>query len=967
MAQAEAAATGKTTATKWVYRFEEGSGGMRALLGGKGAGCAEMTRAGLPVPPGFTITTEACIAYYEFGKQFPPGMWEQTLEALRDVEAKTGKRFGDRANPLLVSVRSGAALSMPGMMDTVLNLGLNDETVQGLVQLTGNERFAYDAYRRFISMFGRIVQDISAEHFDKLLEEAKKRRGAGLDTDLDATALREVVAAFKEVTQRETGAPFPTDPLEQLRQAIGAVFASWMGKRAVDYRNFYKLPHDLGTAVNVQTMVFGNMGNDSGTGVAFTRDPTTGKAELWGEFLINAQGEDVVAGIRTPAKIEEMAEALPEAYKEFQQIARRLEQTYRDVQDLEFTVERGRLYMLQTRSAKRSPQAAVTTAVDMAREGVISRDEALMRVEPDQVQAILVPRFVPEAVEAARRDGRLVTKGRDASPGAAVGKAVFDAERAQEMGQAGERVILVRPETSPDDIHGLIAAQAVLTARGGTSSHAAVVARGMGKPAVVGAETVSIDLRGRSLTADGRTVKEGEWLALDGSTGEVFAGELPTIAPNLEEQHDLVELLGWADEARRLGVWANADYPRDAERAREFGAEGIGLCRTEHMFMEEERLPLVQQMILAAPAAARAKAAVGLDQRRAEVQAARMRQTEISGDTGTMAADLAALETALADAEAKLVGDAAWQQYTSALDQLLPIQRGDFKGLLKEMAGRPVIIRLLDPPLHEFLPKFEDLLVEVTELRVRGNDPARLAERERLLAAVNSMREANPMLGLRGCRLGLLYPEINEMQVRAIVEAAVELKQEGVEAHPEIMIPLIGNVGELRRVETVLRRVAEEVQASAGTRVDYKFGTMIEIPRAAFVADQIAEMAEFFSFGTNDLTQTIFGFSRDDAEGKFLGTYVEQKILPANPFQTLDREGVGELMSIAVERGRRTRPDLEIGICGEHGGDPSSIAFCHEAGLNYVSCSPFRVPVARLAAAQAALASRSDGQAQQDR
>ncbi len=959
MTRAQASAAKQSTTRKWVYRFEEGSADMRALLGGKGAGCAEMTRAGLPVPPGFTITTEACNAYYQAGRQFPTGMWEQTLEALHDVERKTGKRFGDRANPLLVSVRSGAAQSMPGMMDTVLNLGLNDETVQGLVALTQNERFAYDAYRRFIQMFGRIVQNIPAEKFDEVFEEAKRRAGAKQDTDLDAAALRQVVADFKAVAQRETGQPFPTEPLEQLRLAIGAVFASWMGKRAVDYRNYYKIPHDLGTAVNVQTMVFGNMGNDSGTGVAFTRNPMTGAKQLFGEFLVNAQGEDVVAGIRTPMPIDSMAQALPQAYQEFQGIAQRLEQTYRDVQDLEFTVERGRLFMLQTRSAKRTAAAAVKTAVDMVREGLITREQAIQRVEPEQVEQLLLPYFDPIAQETARREGHLVAKGLNASPGAAVGKAVFDADRAAELGQAGERVVLVRPETSPDDIHGLIEAQGVLTARGGNTSHAAVVARGMGKPAVVGAERsgVSIDLRNRSFSVDGRVVKEGEWLSLDGSTGEVFVGELPRAEPVFSEQTDLLELLGWADQTRRLGIWANADYPRDAQRAREFGAEGIGLCRTEHMFMEEDRLPLVQQMILAAPAAARVKAAANVEHLRAECTA-HLRRLETADSPDLVAADLAATEAKLAEAEAKLAADPDWQQYRSALDQLLPIQRGDFKGLLREMAGRPVIIRLLDPPLHEFLPKHDDLLVEVTELRVRGNDPQRLAERERLLAVVNSLREANPMLGLRGCRLGLLYPEINEMQVRAILEATVELEREGVGVHPEIMIPLIGNMEELRRVYQVLKTDAENVKSGAGTEVDYKFGTMLEIPRAAFIADQIAELAEFFSFGTNDLTQTIFGFSRDDAEGKFLGTYVDEKILPANPFQTLDRVGVGEVMRIAVERGRRTRPDLEIGICGEHGGDPDSIAFCHELGLNYVSCSPFRVPVARLAAAQAALASQ---------
>jgi pyruvate, orthophosphate dikinase len=956
MAQAQAAAAGQATAKQWVYRFEEGLADMRDLLGGKGAGCAQMTRAGLPVPPGFTITTEACNAYYDAGKQFPPGMWDQTLAALSDLERKTGKGFGDRNNPLLVSVRSGARISMPGMMDTVLNLGLNDDTVQGVIALTGNERFAYDAYRRFVQMYGRIVQNIPAERFDDVFDAAKARHGAKLDTDLDAAALREVVAAFKDVVQQETGQPFPTEPIEQLRLAIAAVFESWMGKRAVDYRNFYKIPHDLGTAVNVQTMVFGNMGNDSGTGVAFTRDPNTGTNELYGDFLVNAQGEDVVAGIRNTLPISEMAEVLPQAFADFKEIATRLESTYHDMQDMEFTIERGKLFMLQTRSGKRSAQAAVKIAVDMAHEGLITREEALLRVEPDQVQAFLVPHFEPDAEDAARKSGQLLAKGVEASPGAAVGKAVFDADRAADLGNAGERVVLVRPETSPDDVHGLIAAQGVLTARGGKTSHAAVVARGMGKPAVVGADSVRIDLPARRFSVNGRTVSEGDWISLDGATGEVFVGELPTLVPNLDEQVELRELLGWADAVRRLGIWANADYPRDAARAREFGAEGIGLCRTEHMFMEEERLPLVQQMILAAPGAARAKAAAGAGRGHPAVGAAEaLRQTEENAPSVTVSADLAEGESALARDEARLDANPDWQQYTAALDQLLPIQRGDFKGLLKEMAGRPVIIRLLDPPLHEFLPKYDDLLVEVTELRVRGNDPARLAEAEKMLAAVNALREANPMLGLRGCRLGLLYPEINEMQVRAILEAAVELKREGVEAHPEIMIPLVGNTEELRRVETVLRAVAQAVQGEAGTQVDYKFGTMIEIPRAAFIADQIAELAEFFSFGTNDLTQMIFGFSRDDAEGKFLGTYVEEKILAVNPFQTLDRAGVGELIRIAVERGRRARPDLEIGICGEHGGDPDSIAFCNEAGLNYVSCSPFRVPVARLAAAQAVL------------
>ena len=960
MAQTATTTTGTATAKKWVYLFHEGSADMRDLLGGKGAGCAQMTRAGLPVPPGFTITTEACNAYYQAGRQFPPGMWEQTLEALRVVEQQTGKRFGDPQNPLLVSVRSGAKLSMPGMMDTVLNLGLNDETVEGLARLTNNERFAYDAYRRFIQMFGRIVLEIPGERFDEAFEEIKREVGARQDTDLDAAALRRVVARFKAIVQEATGSPFPTDPYEQLRLAIAAVFRSWMGKRAVDYRNFYKIPHDLGTAVNVQTMVFGNMGDDSGTGVAFTRNPTTGAKELFGEFLVNAQGEDVVAGIRTPMPISKMAEVLPQAYQEFQQIARRLEETYRDVQDLEFTVERGKLYMLQTRAAKRSAAAAVKIAVDMVHEGLISREEALQRVEPAQVEQLLVPQLDEAVVEAARREGRVLARGLNASPGVAVGKAVFDPDRAETLAHTGEPVVLVRPETVPDDIHGLIVAQGVLTARGGMTSHAAVVARGMGKPAVVGAERVRIDLRDRSFSVDGRTVHEGDWITIDGTTGEVFLGQLPVHVPNLTELHDLTELLSWADNVRRLGVWANADYPRDAERARSFGAQGIGLCRTEHMFMEEDRLPLVQQMILAAPEAARVKRALGLDAHRSALRAARQRAEEQAGEPSLVATELAELEQRVAEAEAKLQADPAWQQYKAALDQLLPIQRTDFYGLLKAMAGCPVIIRLIDPPLHEFLPKHDELLVEATELRVRGNNPQRLAEVERLLAAVNALREANPMLGLRGCRLGLLYPEINEMQVRAILEAAVQLKREGVETHPEIMMPLVGNIEELRRLHAILGEVARAVEAEAGVTVDYKFGTMIEIPRAAFIADQIAELAEFFSFGTNDLTQTIFGFSRDDAEAKFLGLYLEEKILPFNPFQTLDPEGVGELMQIGVERGRKTRPELEIGICGEHGGDPASIAFCHRLGLNYVSCSPFRVPVARLAAAQAALADRQE-------
>ena len=932
------AGQGATGTQQWVYLFEQAPAVDRDLLGGKGAGVAAMTQAGLPVPPGFTITTEACKAYYSSGERFPPGMWEQVVAALEEVEAKTGKRLGDPANPLLVSVRSGAKISMPGMMDTVLNLGFNDQAVEGLARQTGSERFALDAYRRFIQMFGRIVLGIPAEEFDRVFDEHKDKAGAKQDTDLDAAALRSVVAAFKDVVRRETGRPFPENPREQLELAIRAVFGSWMGRRAVDYRNYNRISHDLGTAVNVQSMVFGNMGDDSGTGVAFTRDPSTGEKQLYGEFLPNAQGEDVVAGIRTPLPISEMRSVWPGVYQSFETIARRLESTYRDVQDMEFTVERGKLYMLQTRSGKRTARAAVRTAVAMVHEGLIDKREALMRVEPAQVEQLLLPRFDEQAKLAAATEGRLMGRGLPASPGAAVGRVILDADKAEATASSGEPVILVRPETSPDDFHGMSVAEGILTARGGMTSHAAVVARGMGKPCIVGAEGINVDLRARTVSSDGRTVHEGEFISLDGATGEVVLGQIETIQPRFSEERELVELLSWADEVRRLGVWANADAPDEATLARELGAEGVGLCRTEHMFRQEERLPIFRRVILAAPEAARLKAAVA--RLRGQVEQA-------SGD------QRARMSRELADAEAALAEP--WRIYTEALGELLPIQEADFYGILKAMSGLPVIIRLLDPPLHEFLPKYDELLAQVVELRTAGRDGAELREKEALLRTVGAMREANPMLGLRGARLGILYPEINEMQVKAILRAAVRLAEEAFDPHPEIMIPLIGDARELRRVHEQLQSVAKTVTAEAGREVDYKFGTMLEIPRAAFVADQIAEIAEFFSFGTNDLTQTIYGFSRDDAEAKFLGFYVEQGILPNNPFQVLDRQGVGELMRIAVERGRSTRPDLEIGICGEHGGDPASIALCHELGLNYVSASPFRAPVARLAAAQAAV------------
>jgi len=905
----------KQSPNKWVYLFSEGNAKMRDLLGGKGAGVAEMTNAGLPVPPGFTITTEACNAYYDSDKQFPQGLWEQVGEGIKIVEQQTGKGFGKQENPLLVSVRSGAKFSMPGMMDTVLNLGINDETVKGLVQLTGDERFAYDAYRRFIQMFSKIVLDTDPKDFEQVLDNYKKQAGVATDAEIPADALKKLVVEFKQIAERQSGEPFPTDVNSQLQKAIEAVFSSWNNKRAIDYRNFNKIAHTLGTAVNVQSMVFGNMGNDSGTGVAFTRNPSTGEKQLYGEYLLNAQGEDVVAGIRTPSKIARLKEDLPHVYEQFKEIAKRLEQHYRDMQDLEFTVEKGHLYMLQTRAGKRTAQAAVKIAVDMVTESLINEQEAVKRVEPIQVYQLLLPRFDESEKQKAEEEGRLLAKGLNASPGAATGKAIFDADRAEQLGKAGTPIVLVRPETSPDDVHGMLVAKGILTARGGATSHAAVVARGLGLPCVAGTEGIRVHEEERLFRVVGSdiVIHEGDDISIDGATGQVFAGIIKTVDADFDKEADLKQLLAWADTIRKLGVWANADYPRDAKRAITFGAEGIGLCRTEHMFMEQERLPIVQKMILA--------------ENKADRQA--------------------------------------------ALDQLLPFQRSDFKGIFEAMVnpktgeGYPVVIRLIDPPLHEFLPSYEELLVDVTRLETNGSNPKELEEKRKMLEAVGAMREMNPMLGLRGCRLGLLFPEINVMQTRAILEAALELAQEGKKIHPKIMIPLVGHVNELKEVRRQLEAVAKEVTAEVGSVVAYKFGTMIELPRAALTAGQIAPVAEFFSFGTNDLTQTTFGISRDDAEGKFLLKYVDGleepgatervKILPFNPFQTLDRDGVGQLVRMAVENGRKANPDLEVGICGEHGGDPNSIEFCHEIGLDYVSCSPFRVPVARLAAAQAAL------------
>jgi pyruvate,orthophosphate dikinase len=954
---------------KLIYTFSEGNASMRSTLGGKGAGLAEMTNAGLPVPPGFTITTQACNAYYEAGREFPAGLWDDVVGHMHKLEEQTGKGFGDPSNPLLVSVRSGAAFSMPGMMDTVLNLGLNPETVQGLIKLTGNERFAWDAWRRFVAMFGRIVLDLKAEDFDEPFDELKEDAGAKLDTDLTAEQLRDIGQRFTEIVKEKTGDEFPTDPYRQLELAVRAVFDSWFGKRAHDYREFNKIPHDLGTAVNIVTMVFGNMGDDSGTGVAFTRDPNTGERALYGEYLTNAQGEDVVAGVRTPSKISHMRDELPEVYAQFEEIAQRLEGHYREMQDLEFTIERGKLYMLQTRSGKRTAPAAVKIAVDMVNEGVLSKEEALQRVDPAQIVQLLLPRF-DEAAKATMGD-RLLGKGLNASPGAAVGQAIFNPDRAVEAKEAGNPVILVRIETSPDDVHGMLAAKGVLTARGGATSHAAVVARSMGLPCVAGAETLKIDYAKRQMRAGSATVREGDMISIDGTTGEIFAGELPTIEARFEDEKDLATLLGWADETRRLQVWANADYPRDAERARAFGAQGIGLCRTEHMFFEEDRLPTVRRMILNAHLATAAK--------------------NKDGDART-------------EEERQAVAT-----FDAALAELEKLQTDDFAGLFRAMDGLPVVIRLIDPPLHEFLPSYEELVAETTRLRTTleltdgplgvdsglvqqglvklfgTKDAARamrklnlsdpepalkrspaterpalekeLAEKTELLHAVEAMREQNPMLGLRGVRLGLMVPDIVKMQTRAILAGAARVAAEGKTPLPEIMIPLVGHVNELRETREILEGEVARIVEASGQQVDYKFGTMIEVPRGALTADEIAEHAEFFSFGTNDLTQMGFGFSRDDAEGKFLLQYVDRKILPENPFQVLDAAGIGQLVRIGVEKGRSTRKDLKIGICGEHGGDPQSIAFCHEVGLNYVSCSPFRVPVARLAAAQAAIAS----------
>jgi pyruvate,orthophosphate dikinase len=900
-------------AKQWVYLYNELDkaeayvGGswdkVRALLGGKGANLADMTRLKIPVPPGFTVTTEACNAYLAAGELFPEGMWEQELAALRQVEELTGKRFGNPNKPLLVSCRSGAKFSMPGMMDTILNIGLNDAVAEGLIALTADPRFVYDAYRRLVQMFGSVVLGVPDEVFEAVISARRRLAGVTVDSELSAEDWQMVTHKFKEIVRSYTGEPFPDNPLEQLKLATEAVFKSWNGKRAVDYRNAAGIPHDLGTAVNIQAMVFGNMGADCATGVAMSRNASTGENALEGDYLHNAQGEDVVAGTRITQPLSDLAKEMPEIYAEFEATARRLERHYRNMQDMEFTIEHGKLWILQTRDGKRTAQAEVRIAADMVEEGLISKAEAVARVKPEQVEFFLHPQFEAAARKAAQR----IAVGLNVSPGAAVGVVALDADTAERWAKEGGRaVIMARPETKPDDVHGMLAARGILTSRGGRTSHAALVARQFGKPAVVGVEALEINLETREIRVGELIIKEGDTLSIDGTTGDVYLGEVATVVPDIDNPY-LSKILSWADELRELGVWANADYPQDAERARRYGAEGLGLVRTEHMFFESERLPIVQKMIMAQNATERAE----------------------------------------------------------ALAALLPMQRSDFEGLFRAMDGLPVVIRLIDPPLHEFLPAYDELVSDLADLKVQlqhhhtmreiDSALAQIREKQGFLERVISLREANPMLGTRGVRLGLLIPEITEMQVRAIFEAAVAVSREGVKVAPKIMIPLVAHVNELKAQKQALERVAEAVMTEAGVQIPYKLGAMIEVPRAALSADQVAEVAEFFSFGTNDLTQTTYGISRDDAEAGFLVDYLQQGILPENPFATLDTVGVGRLMQLAVSEGRQVRQDLEIGICGEHGGEPRSVAFCHSLGLDYVSCSPYRVPVARLAAAHSAL------------
>jgi len=876
---------------KYIYSFEEGSKDMKALLGGKGANLAEMTKIGLPVPSGFTITTEVC-RYFSKNEKYPEGLWEDVINHMKELEKKTGKKFGDNENPLLVSVRSGAPISMPGMMDTILNLGLNDKSINGLIAQTKNERFSYDSYRRLIQMFGNVVMGVPHEKFEEILTERKKRKNIKSDTEFKADDWKEIIEEYKKLIKNEIGKEFPQDPYEQLRMAVDAVFKSWNNPRAIIYRKANKIDDNLGTAVNIQAMVFGNMGSNSGTGVAFTRNPATGEKKYYGEFLFNAQGEDVVAGIRTPKHISDLKKEIPEVYEQLVKVFGILEKHYRDMQDIEFTVEKGKLYLLQTRTGKRTAAAAVKIAVDMVNEGLITKEEAILRINSEDLNQLLHKRLDPNSkVEA-------IANGLGASPGVASGKIVFEPNQAVNLSEKGENVILVRNETTPEDIHGMIASKGILTVHGGMTSHAAVVARGMGKPCVSGCESISII--DNYMKIGDIKLYENDEITIDGTSGNVYKGIVPTVESELTDEFKT--LLSWADEIKDLGVRANADTPKDAKKAVELGAEGIGLCRTEHMFFDPDRLPTVQRMIMSKTTEERKK----------------------------------------------------------YLDLLLPMQREDFIGIFKAMNGRPVIIRLIDPPLHEFLPKREKLMVDLALMKERNENDEKIKEVEDLLKRVNELHEANPMLGLRGCRLGIIYPEIIEMQTRAIMEAAVSVKNDGYDVKPEIMIPLVGHVNELKIAREIVNKVAKKVLDDSDVDIHYMIGTMIEIPRAALTSEEIAKYADFYSFGTNDLTQMTFGYSRDDAESKFLGYYIDKKILKENPFAVIDRDGVGKLMKMAAENGRKENPKLEIGICGEHGGNPSSIEFCHMIGLNYVSCSPYRVPIARLAAAQAKLRNRKN-------
>ncbi|WP_261134489.1 pyruvate, phosphate dikinase [Bacillus sp. Marseille-Q3570] len=873
--------------TKFVYMFDEGSIEQKELLGGKGANLAEMTRIGLPVPYGFTISTEVCNLYYEAGKSIPEEIESQISKALQTLEEETGKCLGDPSNPLLVSVRSGAVHSMPGMMDTVLNLGMNDQTVEGLANLTKNARFAYDSYRRFIQMFSDVVLKVDGFYFEQFLEEYRIEKGYQTDPEMSADDWKEVIKGYKKLVEKHAGRTFPENPKEQLSLSIRAVFDSWNNQRAIVYRRLQKIPGHFGTAVNIQSMVFGNMGNDSGTGVAFTRNPSTGEAKLYGEYLINAQGEDVVAGIRTPQPIATLHEKMPDVYEQFVETSHLLEKHYQDMQDIEFTVERGKLFILQTRTGKRTAQAALRIAVELVKEQIISKQEAILRVDPDQLDQLLHRRIDESYVRNP------LAKGLPASPGAATGQVEFDADEAERLAKEGKKVILVRPETTPDDIHGIVSSQATVTSRGGMTSHAAVVARGMGKACICGCDALRIDLKSKQFQVGDTIVNRGDRITIDGSTGEIFLGEIPMIDPQLSDEFQL--LLDWADQERTLGVRTNADNPADARKALEFGAGGIGLCRTEHMFMDMKRIPIVQEMILA--------------------------------------------ET--------------YEEREVALSKLLPMQQEDFEGIFEVMQGHPVTIRLLDPPLHEFLPDKEELLVEITKLQLTDPNAKELHEKEHLLRKVRQLDEFNPMLGHRGCRLGMIYPEIYLMQTKAIFYAIAKVMEKGIDVKPEIMIPLVGHVNELKEMRQLVIDAGLQVEEETGQKFDYLIGTMIEVPRAALTADQIAQEADFFSFGTNDLTQTTFGYSRDDAEGKFLQAYIENEVLSENPFTSLDQEGVGKLVETGVKLGRSTKPGLKTGICGEHGGEKSSIQFSHDVGLDYVSCSPYRVPLARLAAAQA--------------